>query len=590
MEKETDSSNSPAISMQIIIGSLLILLLLGYAYKDTFHYPFHFDDESTIVKDDDIRDVTDIPTIWQRNPARFFAFYSFAVNYHFGKLDTFGYHVFNFTVQCINALVAIFFAMTILETGPGRKLTEKFEYARWLFPLMVSAPFALHPLQTQAVTYIWQRNTSMAAMFYLLSLTLYLRSQIAEQKEGDGNTKNLLILSIIFGVMACFTKQFSVTLAVVIFIADYYFISGTVQKMKERITTLALYLPVMMIVPALTAADKNEELKHIGARFEYVLSPIEYLYTQCNVIVTTYLRLIFWPTGQVHDYDITPALHFSDAWVTFTILCLLLGFGIWLFRYNRIASFGIMFFFVTMSVESSFFPLEDRAFEHRVYLPSIGIYITVVSFLIHLAGKLGKKRAVAFLLSFFLITSTALAEASLRRNFVWSDPLVLWKDVAKKMPHKTRAFLNVGVAYERKGDLENAELWFRKALAIKPDSNFALFHIGNIYLSRGMKDKAIKTWLDALKINPAAKVVHYALGNTYMDKKNYIQAAKHFRVALSLEGWRNREGLMALGTALTYGGALAKAIEVYKIVLRVEPNNKTALNNVKVLSDALKKQ
>ena len=110
------------------------------------------------------------------------------------------------------------------------------------------------------------------------------------------------------------------------------------------------------------------------------LSRTDYLLTQFNVI-TTYIRLLFFPVNQNLDYDypISRTLFEFPTLLSFLFLTSVVAFGGWMFKKSRLISFGIFWFFITLSVESSIIPIRDVIFEHRVYLPSVGfvIFLTV---------------------------------------------------------------------------------------------------------------------------------------------------------------------------------------------------------------------
>ncbi|VAX24379.1 hypothetical protein MNBD_NITROSPINAE04-452 [hydrothermal vent metagenome] len=578
------------------IPFFVIFAVLIFIYSDTFSYPFHFDDDSAIVNNESIRDISDIESIWSRNPARFIPFFSFAVNYYFDGLNVFGYHLFNFVVHFLTAMAAYWLAAILMSTRYGgasfhapEKISGK---TLWLFPLIVALLFASHPLQTQAVTYIWQRNTSMAALFYLLSIALYIKSSLLNEEktdEAESLSKFYLAGSALVAVAAMFTKQTCVTLPVAIVLAEFFFISGFISRLKEKAMRLFIFLPPMMIVPMLTAFGKNNELNHIGARADNILSVPEYLLTQFNVIVT-YLKLLVFPVNQNLDYDFPVAHSFADSWISFTGLLALLLLAFYLFNKNRLASFGIIFFFLTLSVESSIFPLEDLVFEHRMYLPSFGLFIAFTVVLFNAALRLARPKAFNIIVVFMVISTGSLALAAKNRNKVWENDLILWKDVAKKSPGKARGLLNLGVAYLRLNNENEAKKWFEQALVVAPQSGFALYNLSLIYDKNGDTEKAITLLNKILKADPAVASAHYALANIYMRDKAYSKAAHHYNSGLKLEAGDNTQALLALGTAFMHIGQIDKSIKVYETVLKREPDNKTAQGNLVALRQYKKKR
>lgn len=585
-----DKSGQTKSVLARLVPAVVILAALFAGYSETFHFPFQFDDRMAVEANPVVKDLSKPGRIWSYNPARFITFLSLAVSYHFSGLDVFGYHVFNFTVHFITAMLFYWLASLIASTKygfaalGGEDGTEN-PAAITMFPLFAAALFTAHPLQTEAVTYIWQRNTSMVAMFYVLSLALYLKSSIMEEKEGasTGESRLLLAGSIAAAVAAMFTKQNAVTLPVAIVLAEYFFISGSLKNLKMKAPRLALFLPVMLIIPTLTALHMNQELQHIGARHANMLSPYEYLLTQFNVIVTVYLKLLVFPAGQSLDYNFPASLSIMDSLASFVFLVFLVAAALWLFNRNRIASFGILFFFLAISVESSFFPLEDLVFEHRAYLPSIGFFLAILAIAFQMTAKVigaGARKALVVALSIIVV---ALSAATRARNEVWRSHESLWMDVAEKHPTKTRASNNLGLIYLQQKNYAEAEKWFNKALAVKPDSNFALYYLGHIYTEKGMMAEAVDYLSRAVEINPVAIKAQYALANAYMKTKDYPRAALHYKIALKLEGGGNVEALSALGTALLHSGRLNEAIKKYEKIVEIDPDNEMAYGNLSAL-------
>ncbi len=579
-------SASIAYGGKVAFVLLIIFLAPLFIYSDTFSYPFQFDDQWTIEQNRDIRDISDIPAIWSTNPARFLTFFSLAVNYRLGGLDVYGYHVFNFAIHFINGLLVYWLSASLVMAGrrtgiPGLGLPESRAGIYSLFPLFVALIFAVHPIQTQAVTYIWQRTTSLAAMFYILSMILYIKSSLAYQSRDDGSltlSNRYLTGSVIIAIAAMFTKQNCVTLPVAILLIEYFFICGSFRALREKAYRLSVFLPVMMIIPALTALDKNSELNHIGARGGNILSSYEYLLTQFDVVVM-YLRLMMAPVGQCIDHDITVARSFADSAGSFAILISLLGFSVWLFNRNRMASFGIIFMFLALSVESSFFPLEDLSFEHRMYLPSVGLFISFAALLFAFFGKKAGYGSCKTLLAILLIISIPLAVIAKNRNYVSKSQKALWLDVVEKSPGKTRGHLNLGVFYISHGQIDKAEEQFKQAVEIDNESSYAHYHLGLVEEKRGDLNKALERYRKATRLDPFFAMAHYAAGKVYLQKKMYRPAGPYFVMAINLQP-DYAEAYLKLGAVLVYSGRLDDAIRIYKNLLDLNLRNKEANYNL----------
>ena len=171
-----------------------------------------------------IRNISNLQNIWNFLPCCFVTLLSIAFNYHFNGLNVFGYHLFNLAVHLVSAILVWWLVILTLSTpamkdpaygGAGNKITQHAN----LIALFAGLVFVSHPVQIEAVTYIWQRAASMAALFYLASLCFYVKSRCRGGREG----RPYYILSLITAIMAMFTKENTITLPLMILLYEFYF-------------------------------------------------------------------------------------------------------------------------------------------------------------------------------------------------------------------------------------------------------------------------------------------------------------------------------------------------------------------------------
>lgn len=569
-------------------ASLILILAATLAcYMGTFHYPFQFDEEPFFIRSAPSIFLNDIKTIWEFNPARFVNFLTFGVNYWIGGIDTFGYHIVNFSIHVLNGAIIFWLAgmlsawchcersEAISQTNNqmvsyrhGRQSLPRDDTSDgtpWRFyPLFVALVFVTHPVQTQAVTYLWQRSTSLSALFYLLSLAFYAKSRLvagATRRVAMPSSSTFLILSLISGLIAMFTKQIAVTLPVAVVLMELCFFSGSWSGIRKRAPKLAAFLPLLLVIPLLSAFGMSRENSDIGNRALNVLSHKEYLLTQFNVIVT-YIRLMFYPVDQNLDYDYPVAGDIGDSLASFILLAGLFGVALVMHKRNRIVSFGLLFFFLALSVESSIFPLEDVIFEHRVYLPSAGFIMAVGAALFMALERLdsrigaGKVFPATVIAAVFLITGLTIATRT--RNEVWRDKETLWLDVVKKSPNKLRGHFHLGMYYADKGDPDEAMGWYKKALQISPSSTFAHFKMGRLYEEKGDMDSAISGYAMAQKSDPEFALAPLSIGDVYMKKGDTRLARDYYLKALSVSPGlvEAMDGLKKAEAAMESGGLI----------------------------------
>ena len=423
----TDLSN-------LLFPFFLIITIGIICYSGTFDASFTFDDIPGIVEKGSIKELHDLKSIWQGSTTRFLPFLSFAINHHIHGLSLFGYHLVNLIIHILAALT-VYWLVRLIFTTPQIKRTPLALHSKNI-SLAVSLVFVSHPIETQAVTYIVQRITSMAALFYMLCLVLYIKARLYYE-QGDLRHVPLYVCSITAALMAMFSKEISATIPFCIVAIEYFFFSPSIKKIYRRLSYLWPMLLTIAVVPVTYILTRPETIERIGLAAETdTISRLDYLLTQFNVI-STYIRLLFLPVRQSVDYDYPIAQHFFEpaTFASFLLLISLFIMALVLFKRYRTISFGIVWFFLTLSIESSVIPIRDVIFEHRLYLPSVGVFLSAVVFIFHL---LRHRKKILFAL-FSLIISLSLL-ATINRNIIWKRQVLLWHDAVKMAPNKSRAY------------------------------------------------------------------------------------------------------------------------------------------------------
>ncbi len=494
------------IKPRIVYLAVSIAALL--VYFDKINYPFHFDDTRAIVENPWLRDLSNF---WPPVGARYVGFLSFALNYAVGGLNVASYHLVNIAVHLTNAVLAAAMVFTLFRT-PALKKAFPDGWSIVAIAMTAALVFAVHPVQTQAVTYIVQRFASLATLFYLLSVVCYLKARLEAGEQGmRAKGAALYAIALFSAVLAMMTKETAFTLPFAIALCEVMFFTGAFRRFYYVLPFL-LTLP---LIPLNLMASSAHSEDFFGALVE-ASAPVDtisrgaYLLTQPRVIVT-YVRLLFFPARQNLDYDYPVYGSFFEPGVLLSLIFLsaLFLFAVWLFVRSRrtangyalLGSFGILWFFMTLSVESSVIPIKDVIFEHRLYLPLVGAAIGFSSAVFYVSGCLRVGAAAAFCL--VLIAAVApLSVAAYKRNLVWRDGITLWRDVVEKSPEKYRGHINLGRAYAIAGLFDEAEREFKKVLSLKPDYATMYYNLGVVYEKKGLVDKAMAAYAEALRLEP----------------------------------------------------------------------------------------
>lgn len=551
---------------------LLVLLIGVLVYSNTLEAPFAFDDDYYIANNPATSDFgyfldsskmergIAAGQLDQNFRSRRVAAFSFSVNYWLDGLKVKGYHLFNILLHLLNGLLVYWLVVLTLRTPfladapSSERLGDNADKAA----LLVALFFVAHPVQTEAVTYVAQRFTSMATTFYLLALDLFIawRSAIPGQvrKFGGGRPgAGWLVRSALYGLallsvlLAMFTKEIAFTLPVTIILYDGMFFGW---KRGWRQWALLPFLFSLAIIPAtiLGGGAKYMDMVSLTASLSQPMAgnpALTYLFTQFRVIVT-YLRLLLLPLNQNIDYDYPRYTGFFQAPVTisFVFLFLLVGTAVYLYRcavrqpagtgrWQRLIAFGIGWFFLTLSVESSFIPLKDLIFEHRLYLPSVGFLLAMLGGVEIARSRFAPLRSTWALLLLVVLLVT-LALAAYNRNNLWRDPILLWEDAARKSPDKLRTHNNLGNLYEVKGWLPEAEREFLQSLKIDSRAPETHMVLGAISMRLGKIDKAQEYFDQSARLDPSNPKLYCLIGKAFAKKGDYKSAETAFLKSLLL--------------------------------------------------------
>lgn len=522
------------------ISAVMLLIVIGcVCYWNSFDVPFQFDDLPYITKNLNIRDITNIPAIWNSlsHPSRFITFYTFAVNYHFGAYDVFGYHVLNLLIHVVCGILIFIYLRQLLLT-PRMKSADIIQY-KLLFPFTVAALFLAHPVQTQAVTYIVQRFASLATLFYLLTHVSYVQARLT----GNNGYYCLTIASMLLGM---FTKQITFTLPITLILVEYCFFSYAfrlhdfIHRYKYQLLIGFLFL---FIIPAIFGfnVDKVLGMQVSSGNYEGdVITSRKYFLTQLRVI-PTYLKLLLWPSKQSLDYQfpLSQSLFELKTMSGFVFLTALFIFGIYQLRKHVLVGFGILWFFITLSVESSIIPIHHVIYEHRCYLPSFGFFLVAAYVLIIIIKKIPIKVCT------IVILITLLSVLTIKRNMVWQDKIALWQDALQTAPGQFKVHDNLGYEYWQAEDFAKALTHFNRAIEINPGYPTVYNNRGGMYFDQGMRDLAIEDFEYALRLNPRYADALYNLGKVYYEEKDLERALTYYTQAIAAnrryaEAYNNR--------------------------------------------------
>lgn len=574
--KTYNSTIPDAFGSSLAFKGLAGILFLGIIiYSNSFESTFHLDDMVNIRENGAIRSLTNFEAMWEFSRTRFLALYSFAWNYHYSQLNVWGYHFVNLLIHLINAFLVYWLSFLIFSTPV---LKEKFMIKdKTILSMAIAFLFLTHPLATQSVTYIVQRMTSMSALFYFLGLVLYMLSRFTE--KGRPVKTRLLIGCAISAILAMLTKEIAFTFPFAIVLLELCFFQTNQQTFSfkdKRVLAIGTALLILIAIgfyrywDVLTTPQFADQDVDTGS-----ITALTYLMTQFSVILK-YIQLLILPINQVLDYNYPLVTSFSDprAWGSLLILLGLVAVAIFTFKKQRIISFGIFWFFITLSIESSIIPIKDVIFEHRTYLPSFGFFMILVYGIYSLAWNKYKTNAMGFVATLIVVFSVL----TYMRNNVWKDEITLSTDSIRKSPGKARPYNNRGDAYVDKNKMEEAFNDFNTALTIHPKYFMAYYNRGNMYKKQKKYDLALADFSSAIQYQPDFDKAYNNRGSILKELNRLDEALTDYNRAIELNPsyampFNNR------GTIYILKGQYENAIQDLDRAIALNPGFGEALAN-----------
>lgn len=605
-ELSSRSADLPSTNYSFVHLACLVSLIL-IIYVNAYNVPFQWDEENHIVNEPIIKNL-----YYFINPskaqalehynffiARYVAHLTFALNYWLHGLSVPGYHIGNIAIHIANSLLVYLLVLLTFRT-PFMEASSLSKHSRNI-AFFSSLLFAAHPIQTAAVTYIMQRFASLAAFFYLLSLTMYIKARLRDVAAKHGRDRSRLFyygISFLSAVLAMKTKENAFTLPFVIALYEFCFFK---DSLKRRLLFLSPMLFPLCIIPltllSLPEAAGGSSLIDPGAYmagFTWDYSRAEYFFTQFRVIVT-YLRLLFSPVGLAinYEYPVYSSFLHPQVLVSFLFLSLLFALGVYLVKGKRsragggssaigpsiagnlpdlrLMGFGILWFFITLSVESSLITTPRLIETYRVYLPSVGIVICVVTGVFLLKERVRWQKAGRKMLVTFAIVIALLSVATLLENKRYRDSRKMWEDTVRRFPRYAKAHTRLGQFYQETKMLDKAIEQYQIAIKLKPDYAEPHNNLGMIYRALGKPDKAIEQHQIAIKLNPGLAEPHNNLGAIYTDLRMFDQAIEHYQIAINLNP-DITESHFNLGLIYSLIGNKEMARKELLIFLKIKPD------------------
>jgi len=516
-----------------------ILILVGIAWSQTFQVPFLLDDFESISGNATIQDFAS--GNWMRPPStggetvsgRPVLNGSFALNQALLGNGVQGFHIGNLAIHMINT-VLLFLVLSQLIKPQMTERTSSIHptdfpplsngfTASDIIIWMITGCWALHPIQTIAVTYLSQRAESLAALFFLLAFWLSVTS------EKLNRFRWVVSLTVCFiTILGIGTKEWVAVFPIVLLIWARN--SGKKSSWSVFKDRPLLYSGLLLCwIPAGFLIFQNR-LRGGSVGTGSDVSLIDNFYTQAWAFVH-YLRLLVFPWGFIFDYGSTFLHHVEEVIPQIIIVVAGIWITIWGYWRKNMVGFMGATFFLLLAPSSSLIPVLTQSIaEHRMYLPSV--VVISIPFLLILRVYPSPLRKLSIWLScglFFMFSLTAL---TWNRNLIYQQELMLWKQTSERCPQNARAHNNYGLALMRSGQLELAQSEFEKTIALRPEHAFAYRNLGDIAMIQKDYARAAKQYQTAIDIDPSFTDAKINLGECRIENGESDSAIRLFEEVL----------------------------------------------------------
>ena len=521
----------------------LLAAIVAVVYVNSLAAPFLLDDLLFVGEDGAIRQAWDWDS-W-RYLNRAFATWTLQWNFEVGRgFYPWQYRLTNVAIH-IAAGLALFGLVrrTLLlpaVSGDEQARNTTVTRADW-FAAAVAVVWLVHPLQTQAVTYVVQRYESLMALFFLLTMYFAVRG------ARSAKPRDWYVAAFIACSLGALSKEVIAVCPLVLVLYDRAFLSDNWKQVAQRRWPLyaALTLPVTFVLVVTREAISGAGDQAVGFGIDDVTA-WEYLRSQPGVILH-YLRLAFWPDRLILDYGWPVESSPLAIYGLGAVILMLVGASLWamfgtarsralaapLTKLRQIGCLGLAFFLI-LAPTSSVLPIKDLAFEHRMYLPLAAVAILAVVAVEQLLRWVRLSENVRGHAAIVLVAVAAgsLSLRTMLRNRDYADSIAIWRQCIENNPAHPRPYRILSDVYAKR-DPDVAITFYEEALARQPNWAWMWIDLGNAYVKRNNTASAITAYEQAARTGPKLVEPHLNLSRLRMKQGDYRGALAAVEEALA---------------------------------------------------------
>jgi Tfp pilus assembly protein PilF len=543
-----------------------LMLCAALPYANTLLNSFVYDDRSQVLQNPYVRSFRYLRQIFTTSV---WSFRLGPVSNYYRPMMTFGYllcyKLFGFApwgfhlanVLLHTAVICLLFLLTS-RMFPDRALA-----------LIAAALFALHPIHTESVAWIAAVTDLELTFFYLLTFWFFLD---VARPHGRRSEPTCLAMAGSF-VLALLSKEQALTLPCLATLYEHCYRQDRAET--SRAQKFARYEALWLLAVAYLLC----RLHFLGAFAPMAKFPDLTRYqafVSAFALVGQYLWKLVWPVHLCAFYVFHKSISLLDPRVLFgglggLIACAALLVFLW--KHARMASFGLVWILATLVPVLNPHWVGLNVFTERyLYLPSVG-FCWLAAWGVQCLQAATSKRRPAWRHIMVVILS-ALAAASVvgivTRNRDWKNDLALYTKTLAASPDANLIRNNLGLEYERQGDVEAAEREWRQVLERDPKNVDSLNNLGLLFVKRRQRVAGVGFFLQAIELDPTRAEPHLNLGFAYAEMGAMEQAELQLRAAVALAP-QDPRALGALGFFYWRKGERSRAERALKLALSINP-------------------
>lgn len=522
---------------------LLVLFCLGFfVYMFSFGNDFVWDDEQFIVKNQYIRSVAHVPDIFTTNTIagaghtsnyyRPLTTLSFLVDYHIWGLNPFGFHLTN---TLLHILSGVWLYLLLKELRIGSRAS-----------FLISAVFLVHPIHTEAVVYMNSRGDSHYTFWLLLGLLMFVWSlkdkdlEIAVGKQQIRLSPGVLVWwSVCAYGLSILAKEIGIAglgmfvLIVLIYGLGWGWKNIFSRKWKQMVGLGGVLLvAVGYVLLRLTVLSFGDGLNFYGSDSIYGSNLMVRIYTFGRVF-WEYMSWLVWPYP-LHMERMVPVFTGVNLWFIGMILVnmavLVLAYWDW-WQNNRATIFmGWGWFWIMIFPVSGVVPINGLLYEHWLYMPMVGFFVTVLG-VWRLLGRPSLKSK--WLLVGVGVWLGILSVMTIRQNYLWRNPVVFY-EYTLQFSESARLYNNLGMAYEERGWTEEALEAYESALGLADWYPQTYHNMANLYRRMGDVQLAEKHYEKAIEIDPSFYFAYWPLVEIALEQGDRDRAITYLSILTEL--------------------------------------------------------